>query len=1461
MRNGVVNLEDGRSFVVDERTKTKSGEKYLDVTFNYDSKKEVYYISYLDERKEYLSGLSFNHNRKYINKKEDKYGKCIYYTFDSTDSEKLISIDNDYDPNVYIDVGYWGDGDQKYVTFEIPNGARIAYFITHKTLTYGSLFKNSTEEISVPVLSAVEFDDIYGDDTNRYASAGKACNYVYTSFESIYLDEIRSGSSLYLTECKAYALISEVDDLPSGTTRKYSYTSSPVYEYCIYPSVENVLDENDQLIKTYDFVFDWAWCDMSKETETTIINSNRLCENNKFDERISYNNKYCKKNTYTSTAVYMGKVTQLKTETVADEICDYRTIYSVDTKTCGNSYGTEIPSNITGETISRRYDYEYNSFDKPTKITETIEGEITGITTNTYYNDKYCSLQGTVYENGSGNTIYDKSYYVNTYGDVIDETFTDCNDAQDLIKKLCYGYDGNHNVSYIEYYTPSGGLYGCDYEYTNNMRTREYAVQNGNVIAEKITAYESGTNRIVSTTDGVGNTEEYCYGLFGRLYSQTHPDGFEITNDYNYDSNCYTTVAEDGYKTKTIVYNGAVSKVIENDRSILAIADIDEYGHTVKSTDAEGNVINIEYDQFGRQRHITYPNINNKPSISSVYYYDVFLDGDTKCSIVLTLNPENKLSCNYYDTKGRLVKTAVIANPGELLDDCNLEYITSMPSYVELVVTSTIEYNDLDQAVKVTDGEGRETRYTYDVLGNVLSVSQGTGVSELHVEYTYDAFGNVTRMSQGKTNPHVTDYEYDYAGRLIKTTDPMGFTEEKTYDKAGNIIRFKDKNGDITTNTYDERNRLASTSKRGKSISYTYDSVGNMLTSTDESGIIRYEYNSDRTLKKKIMPDNKTISYTEYDGNKRLTSMTDFFGNVTAYTYDAHGNIESICEKYNGSTSYKTTSYTYNQDNTLSKISIPNNMTVQYTYDYAGRVTRLKNDAPYVTSHSEHLYEYDNSNNIIKSTETMFGHDTLITTYTYDSVNRLKQENGSEWWMYTYDEYNNILSAVGEGDIFYTYDANNRLIKMEDLWSYGETADGELLDDWQTNFTYDNNGKLLSASKNSAPNCYGYTSNQKNYTYNVWGQLTDFSDSLGGSAEYTYYSDGLRSSRRVGINTFKYYYDGDKIINETKNGSNFATNIYGVDGPISRQYGGFEHYYYKNVHGDVIFAFTSNHWRSSEYSYSAFGEENMNYDYFSGNPNPLRYSGEYFDTESGMTYLRARYYDPNQRRFISEDPAEDGLNWYVYCENNPVNAWDPSGQNTIREFKKVKEKYSADIAFQAYDYSNLSIRMANNYAYKHGLDSAWNNEADAYRHFMWNAMMTRHIGYYEAKFISNIHEYESMSDDGWIDNTLRISPENSVWFYGSMNQEILMDLWNNQVGRELANNACYSDMNGDQLFRIALENNWLITDANNVFQFLGIQDCISDQKQYIVDVAWNTETNNIIVYKDGKPSVELKIGV
>ena len=85
---------------------------------------------------------------------------------------------------------------------------------------------------------------------------------------------------------------------------------------------------------------------------------------------------------------------------------------------------------------------------------------------------------------------------------------------------------------------------------------------------------------------------------------------------------------------------------------------------------------------------------------------------------------------------------------------------------------------------------------------------------------------------------------------------------------------------------------------------------------------------------------------------------------------------------------------------------------------------------------------------------------------------------------------------------------------------------------------------------------------------------------------------------------------------------------------------------------------------SKTFIQDAFGVE-TNPD--SNDTNPFRYCSEYYDTETGNYFLRFRYYAPSTARFISEDPATAGLNWYVYCNNSPVAFIDPWGLTPARD--------------------------------------------------------------------------------------------------------------------------------------------------------------------------------------------------
>jgi RHS repeat-associated protein len=92
---------------------------------------------------------------------------------------------------------------------------------------------------------------------------------------------------------------------------------------------------------------------------------------------------------------------------------------------------------------------------------------------------------------------------------------------------------------------------------------------------------------------------------------------------------------------------------------------------------------------------------------------------------------------------------------------------------------------------------------------------------------------------------------------------------------------------------------------------------------------------------------------------------------------------------------------------------------------------------------------------------------------------------------------------------------------------------------------------------------------------------------------------------------------------------------------------------------------------TDEYEYDAFGNSFTK----SGNtPNNYLYRGEQFDSDLGLYYLRARYYNPATGRFLSRDP-EDGkikipatLHKYLYANGDPVNGFDPSGRADAYEY-------------------------------------------------------------------------------------------------------------------------------------------------------------------------------------------------
>jgi len=129
-----------------------------------------------------------------------------------------------------------------------------------------------------------------------------------------------------------------------------------------------------------------------------------------------------------------------------------------------------------------------------------------------------------------------------------------------------------------------------------------------------------------------------------------------------------------------------------------------------------------------------------------------------------------------------------------------------------------------------------------------------------------------------------------------------------------------------------------------------------------------------------------------------------------------------------------------------------------------------------------------------------------------------------------------------------------------------------------------------------------------------------------------------------------------------------------------------------------------------------------------------------------------------------------------------------TGYSEIDEAIKAIMDVGPYDAYQAYKASQDAVEGANKYADENGLDSTWNNEADAIRHFMWNFEMTKSIGEEQAKKIADSHEALNQN-----------SPE-----------EKTMDEHNNEAGRKLANDPDYKDLSPYEAAEKALREGKLI---------------------------------------------------
>ena len=170
----------------------------------------------------------------------------------------------------------------------------------------------------------------------------------------------------------------------------------------------------------------------------------------------------------------------------------------------------------------------------------------------------------------------------------------------------------------------------------------------------------------------------------------------------------------------------------------------------------------------------------------------------------------------------------------------------------------------------------------------------------------------------------------------------------------------------------------------------------------------------------------------------------------------------------------------------------------------------------------------------------------------------------------------------------------------------------------------------------------------------------------GGTTTFKYDPFGRRIQKSGPLGTTNYLYDGANSIEEVNNAGNLLakyTHGAAVDEDLAMLRNGTASYYHQDGLGSVTSLSSSAGTLAQTYSYDNFGKLTTSTGTLT---NPFQYTAREFDSETGIYYYRARYFDQGVGRFLGQDPMRfrGGVNFYAYTRNNPVvlkDAWGYQG--------------------------------------------------------------------------------------------------------------------------------------------------------------------------------------------------------
>jgi RHS repeat-associated protein len=928
----------------------------------------------------------------------------------------------------------------------------------------------------------------------------------------------------------------------------------------------------------------------------------------------------------------------------------------------GNILSHEKPVTIDGATVLARSQYAYNSQGNQTSIIDpdNLRWENT-------YNAFGHPLTMTL--NPGGVSVMHRYTYTAT-GQMLTEA-----DPNGDTTQFAYDASGNPNtwidvdgrVSLLSYNSAgqvtqfqdsSGRITRVAYDASGNVQSRTDSLgnvttythdANGNKLTQAVTRTIQGVQRRLTTRfeynamnqltkiiDPLGQETRYAYNTLGKKASQTdklgrvttfeydevgaltrtnYPDGTTETRNYDTVGNLVEVVDREGLRTQ--YRYDELRRVIE---TILPNGGISRTiyspgGRTVAQITPDGSRTDYEYDTAGRMILVRQP---------------IVLDAISG----IEARPEWHFE---YDAGGR--RTAIVNPKGnryQFIYDSSAGTITvRMPDGTEVVEAK----DQWGRTLRRTDPEGNQTIFEYladtSRLIAVTLPAPAVGQAAPVWRFAYDEVGN--RVSQTDPLGRITRFEYDEINRLTRVILPGGQTRLFSYDAIGKVIGLTDFDGSTSSFEFDSADRLVRKILPDGSITaFTYTPGGRSASVLDQRGLTSYSYDATGRLIRLTQPGIGDIEYA-YDLLNRLTRITTP-GGSTLYNYDSLGRLADV------SMSGGNTDYAYDLAGNLTRLNQANGVAGMFVYDQNNRLTSLiyEKDTQALGSFS---YTYTPSGRRATIAET-----GAATSFNYDRVGRLTQEirTGTNPFIrqYEYDAAGNRTRLLADSvETLYSYDANDRL----------RTAGA-------TTFTYDDKGNLTQRNDPGLVTTYAWTPDNR---------LASMTSGVN-TVTYEYDADGIRVGKQSSQGTVRYLVDGlnpsgFRQVLEERDGSGALLKRYNYGvGLISSMQSDVELFYQPDGQGHIRMLTDASGQVATTYVYDGYGKLVAE---SGASGNNYLYTGQQFDSDASLYYLRARYYNPDTGRFLGQDPENGNLlnpvslHRYLYAANDPVNFADPSGED------------------------------------------------------------------------------------------------------------------------------------------------------------------------------------------------------